>query len=145
MADINFNLKQGQAIALIGTNGSGKSTLLRTIVQLLKPQGGKLLVFGMPPGTNPRRIAYLGQYRSSRFILPLRAIDVVRMGRFPLRGLMGQMNKQDDEIVQNAMRPMGIEKLADMPLRFLSGSSSSGPTAQELAHRPTFCFRRTDC
>ena len=39
VSDINFELKKGQAIALIGTNGSGKSTLLRTIVNLLPPIG----------------------------------------------------------------------------------------------------------
>jgi ABC-type bacteriocin/lantibiotic exporter with double-glycine peptidase domain len=35
VSGINFELKAGQAIALIGTNGSGKSTLLKTIVGLL--------------------------------------------------------------------------------------------------------------
>ena len=37
--DISFDLKRGQAMALIGTNGSGKSTLLKTIVGLLPPMG----------------------------------------------------------------------------------------------------------
>ena len=35
VGDINFDLSQGEAFALIGTNGSGKSTLLKTIVALL--------------------------------------------------------------------------------------------------------------
>lgn len=39
VADISFELRQGQAIALIGTNGSGKSTLLKTIIGLLPPLG----------------------------------------------------------------------------------------------------------
>jgi ABC-type Mn2+/Zn2+ transport system ATPase subunit len=136
VADINFVLKKGEAIALIGTNGSGKSTLLRTIVNLLPATGGQLSVFGMNPGKNPRRIAYLGQFHSSRFILPLRAIDVVRMGRFPLHGLLGKMTKTDDNMVQSAMRAMGIEKLADTPLRFLSGGQQQRTyLAQVLAHQ----------
>jgi ABC-type Mn2+/Zn2+ transport system ATPase subunit len=134
--DINFELKKGQAVALIGTNGSGKSTLLRTLVNLLKPVGGQITLFGMPPGSNPRRIAYLGQFHSSGFILPLRAVDVVRMGRFPLHGLLGRMSKMDDEIVLSAMRRMGIEKLADTPLRFLSGGQQQRTyLAQVLAHQ----------
>ena len=35
--DVSFEVRPGQAVALIGTNGSGKSTLLKTIVGLLPP------------------------------------------------------------------------------------------------------------
>jgi ABC-type Mn2+/Zn2+ transport system ATPase subunit len=134
--DINFELKQGEAIALIGTNGSGKSTLLKAVVGLLPLLGGKLSVFGMPPGNNYRRLAYLGQFHHSGFILPLRAIDVVRMGRFPLHGLWRRMGRQDDEIVLSAMRTMGIESLAETPLRSLSGGQQQRTyLAQVLAHR----------
>ncbi len=134
--DITFELKQGYAVALIGTNGSGKSTLLKTIVGLLAPMGGELSVFGMPPGSNHSRIAYLGQFHTSGFALPIRAIDVVRMGRFPLRGLWQRMNRRDDEIVLSAMRTMGIENLADAPLRSLSGGQQQRTyLAQVLAHQ----------
>ena len=135
VAGINFELHQGEAIALIGTNGSGKSTLLKTIVRLIKPLEGILTVFGKPPGGNPKRIAYLGQFHSSGFILPLRAIDVVRMGRFPLHGLVGRMNQEDEDIVHIAMTRMGIDKLANAPLRFLSGGQQQQAyLAQVLAH-----------
>jgi ABC-type Mn2+/Zn2+ transport system ATPase subunit len=136
VADISFELGPGEAFALIGTNGSGKSTLLKTIVGLLPFLGGKLSVFGMPPGNNHARIAYLGQFHHSGFVLPLRAIDVVRMGRFPLHGLWKRMNRRDDEIVLSAMRTMGIEKLADSPLRSLSGGQQQRTyLAQVLAHQ----------
>jgi ABC-type Mn2+/Zn2+ transport system ATPase subunit len=136
VADINFELKRGQAIALIGTNGSGKSTLLKTIVGLLPALRGKVSVLGMHPGSNPRRIAYLGQFHASGFILPLRVVDVVRMGRFPLYGLRGRMGRQDDEIILSAMRRMGIEKLAGSPLRSLSGGQQQRTyLAQVLAHQ----------
>ncbi len=90
----------------------------------------------MPPGANPRRIAYLGQFHASGFVLPLRVVDVVRMGRFPLYGLWRRMSHQDDEIVHAAMRTMGIEKLADSPLRSLSGGQQHRAyLAQVLAHQ----------
>jgi ABC-type Mn2+/Zn2+ transport system ATPase subunit len=134
--DISFKLPPGEAFALIGTNGSGKSTLLKTIVGLLPAKGGHLSVFGMPPGNNHARIAYLGQFHHSAFVLPLRAIDVVRMGRFPHHGLWRRIGRQDDEIVLSAIRTMGIEKLADMPLRSLSGGQQQRTyLAQVLAHQ----------
>lgn len=134
--DLNFGLGQGEAVALIGTNGSGKSTLLKTVVGLLPPMGGSLSVFGAGPGGNHQRIAYLGQFHASGFVLPLRAVDVVRMGRFPLHGLWKRMGREDDEIVAAAMRTMGIEKLADHPLRSLSGGQQQRTyLAQVLAHR----------
>jgi ABC-type Mn2+/Zn2+ transport system ATPase subunit len=134
--DINFELKKGQAIALIGTNGSGKSTLLKTIVGLLEPMGGQLSIFGMPPGNNHRRIAYLGQFHTSAFVLPIRAIDVVRMGRYPLLGLWQRMTRRDEEIVMNAMKIMGIENLAGASLRSLSGGQQQRVyLAQVLAHQ----------
>lgn len=134
--DISFELKRGEAFALIGTNGSGKSTLLKTIVGLLPPLGGQLSVFGMPPGNLRSRIAYLGQFHTAGFVLPICASDVVRMGRFPLYGLMRRMSQRDDEIAFSAMRTMGIEKLADTPLRLLSGGQQQRTyLAQVLAHR----------
>jgi ABC-type Mn2+/Zn2+ transport system ATPase subunit len=136
VGDINFALTPGRALALIGTNGSGKSTLLKTLIGLLPPLGGRVSVFGARPGAFPRRMAYLGQFHSAAFVLPLRAIDVVWMGRFPLRGLLGKMTVEDKDIVVSAMKTMGIEALADRPLRSLSGGQQQRVyIAQVLAHR----------
>jgi ABC-type Mn2+/Zn2+ transport system ATPase subunit len=136
VADISFDLKPAEAIALIGTNGCGKSTLLKTIVGLLPSLKGRLSVFGKPPGSNHSQIAYLGQFHHSGFVLPIRAVDVVRMGRFPLYGLWKRMGRQDDETVFAAMRAMGIEELANSPLRSLSGGQQQRTyIAQVLAHQ----------
>ncbi|MDV2988670.1 MAG: metal ABC transporter ATP-binding protein [Dehalogenimonas sp.] len=135
VADINFGLNSGQGIALIGTNGSGKSTLLKTIAGLLPPLSGEINVFNSRPGRQPKRIAYLGQFHASGFVLPLRAVDVVRMGRFPHRGLLGQFTGDDEARVQDAMKVMGVTGLADAPLRSLSGGQQQRIyLAQVLAH-----------
>lgn len=42
--DINFELKKGEIIFLIGANGSGKSTLAKIITGLYKPTNGKIFV-----------------------------------------------------------------------------------------------------
>ena len=38
--DINFEIKQGELVALIGSNGAGKTTVLKTISGILKPLSG---------------------------------------------------------------------------------------------------------
>lgn len=119
--NINFTVERGQSLALVGVNGSGKSTLLKTVVGLLAPMKGDLRVLGNPPGQSPRQIAYLSQSHKSGFILPLRALDAVRMGRFANHGLLGKITSVDEELVVQAMKTMRVWDLADKPLRSLSG------------------------
>ena len=136
VSDINVILGGCQSLALVGTNGSGKSTLLKTIVGLLTPLGGAITVFGRSPGQVPLRVAYLSQFHVSGFVLPLRAIDVVRMGRFSHQGLLGRVKPVDEELVQAAMHTMDIEHLANTPLWYLSGGQQQRTyIAQVLAHR----------
>jgi len=133
---IDLTIPTGRSLALVGTNGSGKSTLLRTLVGLLRPVDGSLTVLGRPAGASPMRVAYLAQARSSGFILPLQAVDVVRMARYPHLGLLGRMGSLDDDLVQRAMAAMGVEHLARTPLRDLSGGQRQRVyLAQVLAHR----------
>jgi ABC-type Mn2+/Zn2+ transport system ATPase subunit len=136
VADINVEMTAGQCLALVGTNGSGKSTLLKTIVGLLQPLKGKITIFGRRPGSLPLRVAYLSQFHVSGFILPLRAIDVVRMGRFAKLGLWGRATSEDEDLVMGAMHTMGIDNLANTPLWYLSGGQQQRTyIAQVLAHR----------
>ncbi len=46
LKDINFQLRRGEALALIGSNGAGKSTMLRIISGLIKPDTGRVKVRG---------------------------------------------------------------------------------------------------
>ena len=136
VSDISVQLKCGQSLALVGTNGSGKSTLLKTIVGLLQPLSGEIIALGKKPGSVPHGIAYLSQFHVSGFVLPLRAIDVVRMGRFSKLGLWGRATKKDEGLVMAAMKTMGIDQLANTPLWYLSGGQQQRTyIAQVLAHR----------
>jgi ABC-type Mn2+/Zn2+ transport system ATPase subunit len=136
VADIHIRVAPRSSLALVGTNGSGKSTLLRTLVGLLPARGGELRVLGRPPGGSPRRVAYLAQFDSSGFILPLRAIDVVRMARFSSLGLVGRASSADHDLVRWAMEAMGVADLASSPLRSLSGGQRRRVyLAQVLARR----------
>lgn len=44
--DVNFDLKEGEIVALLGKSGSGKSTLLRILSGLLKPNSGSVTYRG---------------------------------------------------------------------------------------------------
>jgi ABC-type Mn2+/Zn2+ transport system ATPase subunit len=133
--EISLELGKGQSLALVGMNGSGKTTLLKTIVGLLPPLAGHVQVLGRQPAGAPRRVAYLSQSHSSQFILPLRAVDVVRMGRFTARGLLGRMTRSDDDLVFTSMQRMGVDHLAHAPLQSLSrGQQQRVYLAQVLAH-----------
>lgn len=46
--DVNFQLKEGEIVALLGKSGSGKSTLLRIIAGLVAPTAGKVTYRGKP-------------------------------------------------------------------------------------------------
>ena len=46
LKDINFSVKKGEVVCIIGSSGSGKSTLLRCINLLERPSGGKILYNG---------------------------------------------------------------------------------------------------
>jgi len=48
LADINFEVKSGQTIALVGRSGSGKSTLIQLIVRLFNAQSGQILINNQP-------------------------------------------------------------------------------------------------
>jgi ABC-type multidrug transport system ATPase subunit len=49
----------GTCTVILGENGAGKSTLLRIVAGLITPSRGKATVFGEPPHTQRRRMAYM--------------------------------------------------------------------------------------
>jgi ABC-type Mn2+/Zn2+ transport system ATPase subunit len=133
---IDLTVMPRTSLALVGTNGSGKSTLLRSIVGLQPIVAGSLCVFGGDAFDSAGRIGYLGQAHASGFILPLRAIDIVRMARFPNLGLVRPFKSEDHDLVAWAMDTMGVTKFARAPLRALSGGQQQRVyLAQVLARR----------
>ena len=136
LSGLDFSLPEGKTLALVGANGSGKSTLLKAIAGLLKPLGGELKVLGKAALAAPERVAYLGQFHPSGFVLPLRAYEVVRMGRFAARGLFGKFGAEDEAAVREAIEAVGIAGIAETPLNELSGGQRQRVfIAQALARR----------
>ncbi len=46
LQDISFEVKQGEALGIIGANGAGKSTILKILSRIMKPTKGSMLVNG---------------------------------------------------------------------------------------------------
>jgi D-xylose transport system ATP-binding protein len=57
---VDFEIGQGEAVALAGENGAGKSTLVRCIGGDIAPSSGRILVAGQRIGSNPAAAARSG-------------------------------------------------------------------------------------
>lgn len=71
--DISFEVRRGEIFAMLGPNGAGKSTTMRMILDILKPDEGKIAVLGGPINDRTKdRIGYLpeerGLYRNVKVI-----------------------------------------------------------------------------
>jgi ABC-type multidrug transport system ATPase subunit len=63
---ISLQVKQGEAVALLGVNGAGKSTLLRILATLLLPTGGSAVVCGFDVAKQPEAVrSQLGYHAGS--------------------------------------------------------------------------------
>lgn len=58
--DLNFSIKRGEIIAIVGPNGSGKTTLIRAVLGLL-PYQGRILVNQKPVQEALGKIGYVPQ------------------------------------------------------------------------------------
>ena len=56
LSNLNIALDRGQIIGLLGPNGSGKTTLIKLINGLLVPSEGHIMINGMAPGVESKRI-----------------------------------------------------------------------------------------
>ena len=52
LKDMSFSLPRGYIMGLIGPNGAGKTTLLKMILNLIRPDEGRIRVFGLDPERN---------------------------------------------------------------------------------------------
>lgn len=58
---IDFSIRRGESVGLMGRNGMGKSTLLRTMLGLVRPRSGSVSVKGREmTAAAPHRIARMG-------------------------------------------------------------------------------------
>ncbi len=46
--DVSLEIHRGEIFGLLGPNGAGKTTLIRTILDIIKPDSGRVEIFGRP-------------------------------------------------------------------------------------------------
>ena len=56
LSDLTFSLERGQIVGLLGPNGSGKTTLIKLANGLLVPSDGHIMISGLAPGTDTKKI-----------------------------------------------------------------------------------------
>ncbi|MFX0114916.1 MAG: metal ABC transporter ATP-binding protein [Candidatus Hodarchaeota archaeon] len=120
--NITFQTHQGNLVGILGPNGAGKTTLLRGILGLLKPFHGQISILGKPPTSKLRRsIGYVPQRSTVNAEMPIRAIDVVMMGRWPRFRLAWRPKKADESLVKEIISAVGLEGIENRPFGSLSG------------------------
>lgn len=53
---LNLEVTQGEVFGFLGPNGAGKTTTIRCMLDLIRPNSGKIEVFGIDPQRNPKTV-----------------------------------------------------------------------------------------
>ena len=63
LAGLSLSVREGEIYGLLGPNGSGKTTLIRCLAGLVRPDSGRLTVFGVAPrvAVSAGRVGYMTQ------------------------------------------------------------------------------------
>ncbi|WP_371582877.1 energy-coupling factor ABC transporter ATP-binding protein [Streptomyces sp. NBC_01314] len=139
LSDLDFEVHEGRALALLGRNGSGKTTLMRLLSGGLRPRTGELSVEGRPV-THDRK--GLTRLRTTVQLVvqdpddQLFAASVAQDVSFgPLN--LGLSDAQVRTRVDEALGALGISALADRPTHLLSyGQRKRTAIAGAVAMRP---------
>jgi len=124
LAGVDLAVAAGEFVLVAGPNGAGKTTLLRTLAGALPPERGEVRVLGEDPRRLParelgRRLAWLPQ--DDVVEQGLRVREVVALGRYAHRGGLAPLRREDHEAVERALAATDTARVADRPLRELSG------------------------
>ncbi len=109
--DLDFAVRPGEVLAVLGPNACGKSTLLRVTAGLRAASRGQIALKG--------RVALVPQDFARAF--PYRVIDMVLMGRARHIGLLRMPGRRDHDAAMEALSVIGLADRAEAHFDALSG------------------------
>ncbi|KAE8763664.1 metal ABC transporter ATP-binding protein [Georgenia thermotolerans] len=123
LGGVTLDVAPGRVTGLIGMNGSGKSTLFKTVMGLVRPDRGRVLLEGADPATARRRglVGYVPQSEDVDWDFPVSVRDVVMMGRYGRQGLTRRARPADQAAVDQALERVELTDYANRQIGQLSG------------------------
>ena len=111
----NYTFTNG-VYGLLGENGAGKTTILKSLIRQLKPLAGVVVLEGqktseMSGRDFARKLSVVLTERVRPEMMTCK--EVVATGRYPYTGKFGVLSKEDWKIVDEAVRLVHIEDLAE--------------------------------
>ena len=115
---LDFEVRAGDYLCVVGENGSGKTTLMKGLLGLERPKTGTI---STGEGLRQAQIGYLPQQTPAQKDFPADVGEVVLSGRLASRGLRPFYSRLDRRIALGNMEKLGIASLAKKSFRELSG------------------------
>ncbi|MDE5772158.1 MAG: ABC transporter ATP-binding protein, partial [Ruminococcus sp.] len=123
VGNIDFQVRHGEILTLIGANGSGKSTILKSILLQLENLDGVVFI----NGKNIRKMSGNEISRSMSAVMTERIDtelmtcgDVIESGRYPYTNRLGILSVNDRKKVEEAMKLVGVECLKNIDFGCIS-------------------------
>lgn len=138
LKDITFNMDKPELIGILGPNGVGKSTLIHCMDRILQPTKGTVMidersVKDISLKELAKIIGYVPCVSAEAF--PMTVLDTILVGRHPHNDW--RLKKKDFDVVEEAMKIMGIEDLALRHFNELSaGQKQKVMLARGLVQEP---------
>ncbi|MFD3731645.1 energy-coupling factor ABC transporter ATP-binding protein [Streptomyces sp. NPDC058632] len=139
LTGLDFEVRQGRALALLGRNGSGKTTLMRLLSGGLRPSGGELTVEGRPVRYDRKGLTRLRTTVQLVVQDPDDQLFAASVGQDVSFGPLN-LGLSDTEVrarVAQALAALDITALAERPTHLLSyGQRKRTAIAGAVAMRP---------
>lgn len=123
LKDVRLEAGRGELLVVVGPNGAGKTTLLKAVACLLAAEGrlewDSRSLPALSSAERARAIAYLPQGHVAHW--PIRARDVVTIGRVPFASSLARLSRADEDAIDEALDAVDATGFADRPVTELSG------------------------
>lgn len=124
LENVNLEILQGEFVGIFGPNGGGKTTLLKLMMGLLRPQRGKVLLFGRPPEETRQLVGYVPQAMHFDRDFPISALEVVMMGMLGKLSWLGAYPADAKRKAMVALERVGLAHKAKASFGTLSGGEA---------------------